>query len=126
MRKMLFLAAAALVISIGIYDLTDGPSFKKVHMLPYSVQENVNPEHKLQQIYRNNYSFIVFHSPGIIEHEMQVEGDMVKMLLSVSNEETNDEIQQYSYKLKTGKEHDKIAVFLNDQLTPFDNVVAGK
>lgn len=126
MKRMLLLAAVILVISFGIYEFNDRTSFKKVHILPYDVQVNVHTDLRLQQIYRNNYSFIVFHSPGIVEHELQVEGDMVKMLLNVSDEGAHDEIQQYSYKLKTGEEHHKIAVFLDGQLIPFDNVVAGK
>lgn len=126
MKKMLLLAAVTLVISIGIYEFNDRTSFKKVHMLPYDVQVNVDTDLRLQQIYRNNYSFIVFHSAGIVEHDLQVEGDMVKMLLSVSDEGAHNKLQQYSYKLKTGEDHDKIAVFLDGQLIPFDNVVAGK
>lgn len=126
MKKMLLLAAVTLVISIGIYEFNDRTSFKKVHILPYDVQLNVDTDLRLQQIYRKNYSFVVFHSPGIVEHELQVEGDMVKMLLSVSDEGAHDEIQQYSYKLKTDEDRDKIAVFLDGRLIPFDNVVAGK
>ncbi|RLJ91234.1 hypothetical protein [Planococcus citreus] len=126
MKKMLLLAAVTLVISIGIYEFNDRASFKKVHILPYDVQINVDTDLRLQQIYRNNYSFIVFHSPGIVEHDLKVEGDMVKMLLNVSDEGAHNELQQYSYKLETGEEHDKIAVFLDGQLIPFDNVVAGK
>ncbi|MGM0896473.1 MAG: hypothetical protein ACQEV0_01160 [Bacillota bacterium] len=126
MKKLLFLSAAALMISIGVYNLNDEASFKKLNTLPYSVQENINPELRLQQIYRKDHSFIVFHSSGIVEHKLQVEGNMVKMLLSISDQETSNDIQQYSYKLKTGEEHEKIAVFVDGQLIPFDEVVAGR
>lgn|GEM_PF-4183694 len=126
MKKLLILAAVTILVCISVYHLNDRTSFKKVHVLPYDVQVNVDTDLRLQQIYRNNYSFVVFQSPGIVEHELQVEGDMVKMLLSVSDERTSNEIQQYSYKLKTSKEHEIIAVFLDGQLIPFDNVVAGK
>ena len=126
MKKRLLLAAVTLLICIGVYHLNDRASFKKVHVLPYDVQVNVDTDLRLQQIYRNNYSFVMFHSPGIVEHELEVEGDMVKMLLSVSDQGINNEVQQYSYKLKTSKEHEKIAVFLDGQLIPFDNVVVGK
>lgn len=93
MKKLLLLAAVTLMVGIGVYNLNDRASFKKVHILPYDVQVNVDTDLRLQQIYRNNYSFIVFHSPGIVEHELQVEGDMVKMLLNVSDEGAREEIQ---------------------------------
>ncbi|WP_271853309.1 hypothetical protein [Planococcus maritimus] len=125
MKKRFLWAAMILIIGIGIYNLNDRTSFKKVHTLPYDVQKNVDADLKLQQIYRKDYSFVVFHSSGMVEHEMQVEGSMVKMLLSVSEEKVDNELQQYSYKLKTGEEHDTIAVFLDGQLIPFDNVVVG-
>lgn len=126
MKKLLLLASVTLMIGTGVYNLNDRTSFKKVHMLPYDVQVNVDTDLRLQQIHRNNYSFVVFHTPGIVEHELEVEGDMVKMLLSVSDQGINNEVQQYSYKLKTSKEHEEIAVFLDGQLIPFDNVVVGK
>ena len=125
MKKRLVLAAMILMMVIGIYSLNDRTSFKKVQLLPYDVQKNVDADLRLQQIYRNDYSYIVFHSSGTVEHKMQVEGSMVKMLLSASEEKADYEIQQYSYKLKTNEEHDTIAVFLDGQLIPFDNVVVG-
>ena len=125
MKKRLVLAAMILMMVIGIYSLNDRTSFKKVQLLPYDVQKNVDADLRLQQIYRNDYSYIVFHSSGTVEHKMQVEGSMVKMVLSASEEKADHEIQQYSYKLKTSEEHDTIAVFLDGQLIPFDNVVVG-
>ncbi len=125
MKKRLLWAAMILIIGIGIYNLNDRASFKKVHTLSYDVQKNVDADLRLQQIYRKDYSYIVFHSHGMVEHGMQVEGSTVKMLLNVSEEKAEHEIQQYSYKLKTSEEHDTIAVFLDGQLIPFDNVVVG-
>lgn len=125
MKKRLVLAAMILMMVIGIYSLNDRTSFKKVQILPYDVQKNVDADLRLQQIYRNDYSYIVFHSSGTVEYKMQVEGSMVKMLLSASEEKSDHEIQQYSYKLKTSEEHDTIAVFLDGQLIPFDKVVVG-
>lgn len=125
--KQLLLLVVTVLIGIGIYSLSSNSelSFSEVEKVPRDVQENVDPGHMLQQIYKKDRSYVIFHSAGAVHHKLEVAGDEVNIMLTVSDEENEAEVRQHSYKLQMGAEHEKIAVFLNGELIPFDEVVVG-
>lgn len=122
--KKWFLLAVAVLIGIGIYGITASAlSFEAVERVPRAVEERIDPDHALQQIYRGSQSYIIFKTSGIVKHELEVDGEFVKMLLTVTQE--GGDMKQHAYKLKTGDGDYKIAVYINGELVPFDVVSAG-
>ncbi|WP_416147985.1 peptidylprolyl isomerase [Salipaludibacillus sp. HK11] len=96
-------------------------SFSEIENVPNNVQDKVDSNLKLQSITDGGKGkYIVFHSIGDVETDLETQGDTVKIKFNVTNLQ-DDVVKQNTYYLTTGAEHDVIDVLVNGESIPFDN-----
>ncbi|MGM0844957.1 MAG: peptidylprolyl isomerase [Bacillota bacterium] len=120
MRKILVLVF--LMVSILSACNSSKLSFSEIENVPNKVQEKVDSNLKLQSITdgeKGNY--IVFHSNGDVETDLETQGDTVTIKFNVTNLQ-DDVVKQNTYYLMTGPESNVIDVLVNGESMPFDNV----
>ena len=97
-------------------------SFSEIEIVPNHVQEKVDSNYKLQSINDAGKGYyIVFHSNGDVETDLEAQGDTVTIKFNVTNLQ-NDVVKQNTFYLTTDPEHDVIDVLVNGESMPFDNV----
>ncbi|BDH62839.1 hypothetical protein MTP04_29690 [Lysinibacillus sp. PLM2] len=98
-------------------------SFTEIKNVPENVQENVDSNLRLQSITNGGKGYyIVFHSSGDVETNLETQGDTLIIKLNETN--SHDEtIKQNTYYLTTDPQHEAIDVQVNGESIPFDNVV---
>lgn len=97
-------------------------SFSEIENVPDNVQEKVDSSLKLQSITDGGKGYyIVFHSSGDVESDLETKEDTVIIKFNETNLE-EEIVKQYTFYLTTGSEHDVIDVHLNGESIPFDNV----
>lgn len=98
-------------------------SFSEIDNVPSKVQEKVDPHLDLQLIdeYGKGY-YIVFHSSGEVEADLETIGDKVTIKFNGSNQQDDDVVKQNIFYLTTDPEHDVIEVLINGKSKPFDVV----
>lgn len=111
-----------LVISILSACNSSTLSFSKIENVPNNVQDKVDSNLKLQSINDGGKGYyIVFHSRGDVETDLETQGDTVTIKLNVTNPQ-DDGVKQNTFYLTTDPEHDVIDVQVNGESMPFDNV----
>ena len=97
-------------------------SFSEIKSVPNNVQDKVDSNLKLQSINDGGKGYyIVFHSSGDVETDLETQGDTVTIKFNVTN--LHDEVvRQNTFYLTTDAEQDVIDVQVNGESTPFDNV----
>lgn len=97
-------------------------SFSEIKSVPNNVQDKVDTNLKLQSINDGAKGYyIVFHSSGDVETDLETQGDTVTIKFNVTN--LHDEVvKQNTFYLTTDAEQDVIDVQVNGESTPFDNV----
>ena len=97
-------------------------SFSEIKSVPNNVQDKVDSNLKLQSINDGGKGYyIVFHSSGDVETDLETQGDTVTIKFNVTN--LHDEVvKQNTFYLTTDAEQDVIDVQVNGESTPFDNV----
>ena len=86
------------------------------------MQDNVDFNLRLQSITDGGKgSYIVFHSSGDVEADLETQGDTVTIKLNVTNLQ-NRAVKQNTFYLMTDPKHDVIDVQVNGESIPFDNV----
>ena len=111
-----------LVISILAACNSSTLSFSKIEIVPNNVQDKVDSNYKLQSINDGGKGYyIVFHSSGDVETDLEAIGDTVTIKFNVTNLK-DDIVKQNTYYLTTDPKHDVIDVQVNGESTHFDNV----
>ncbi|CEG27192.1 hypothetical protein [Bacillus sp. B-jedd] len=120
MKKVLGIAIALIILLSACS--TSTLSFKEVDRVPKSVQENINPNYKLQSIRDGKKgSYIIFHSRGDVESKLVPQGNKVVIKFKVLNGDDNS-IKRYVYYLTTESKHDVLEVLVNGKSIPFDEI----
>lgn len=97
-------------------------SFSEIENVPNNVQDKVDSNLTLQLINDGEKRYyIVFHSSGDVETDLETQGDTVTIKFNVTNLQ-DDVVKQNTYYLTTDPEHDVIDVLVNGESKPFDNV----
>jgi hypothetical protein len=97
-------------------------SFSEIENVPKKVQERIDSNLTLQLVNDGEKgSYIIFHSSGDVETDLETQGDTVTIKF---NETSIEEVvvQQNTFYLTTDSEHDVIEVIVNGEAMPFDNV----
>jgi hypothetical protein len=99
-------------------------SFSEIESIPNDVQEKIEANYMLQLIDDNEgtyTSYIVYQGAGKVTTNLEAQEETVKIKLDETN--TQDDVSKtHVYKLTIDPEHEIIEVWINGQLTPFDNV----
>lgn len=111
-----------LVLSILSACNSSTMSIKEIENVPKDLQEYVNSSLRLQSINDGGKGYyIIFHSNGEIEADLETQGDKLNIMFNVTN--LKDEvIKQNTYYVTTGPEHEMIDVLVNGESIPFDNM----
>lgn len=121
MLKKIF-ALLFLVISILSACNSSTLSFSEIESVPNNVQDKMDVNYMLQLIKDGKKgSYIIFHSSGDVETDVETQGDVVTIKFNVSNSQ-DDVVEQNTYYLTTDPEHEVIEVLVNGEPAPFDNV----
>ncbi|MFN7253190.1 MAG: peptidylprolyl isomerase [Anaerobacillus sp.] len=97
-------------------------SLSEVKNVPNNVQDKVDSDLKLQSITDGGKGYyIVFHSSGDVETDLETEGDTVIIKFNETNLGENV-VKQNTFYLTTDPEPNVIDVHVNGESTPFDNV----
>lgn len=98
-------------------------SFSEIENVPDNVQGKVDSNLKLQSINDGGGKgyYIVFHSSGDVETDLETQGDTVTIKFNETNLQ-DDVVKQNTFYLTTDPEHDVIDVLVNGESMPFDNV----
>ena len=97
-------------------------SFSEIENVPNNVQDKVDFNYKLQSINDGGKGYyIVFHSSGDVEADLETQGDTVTIKFNVTNLQ-DGVVKQNTFYLTTDPEHDVIDVLVNGESMPFDNV----
>ena len=111
-----------LVISILSACNSSTLSFSKIENVPNNVQDKVNSNLKLQLINDGEKGYyIVFHSSGDVETDLETQGETVTIKFNVTNLQ-DEVVKQNTFYLTTDPEHDVINVLVNGESMPFDKV----
>lgn len=98
-------------------------SFTEIKNVPNNVQENVDSDLRLQLITDGEKgSYIVFHSSGDVKTDLETQGETLIIKFNETNLD-DEAIEQNTYYLTTGPEHEAIDVQVNGESIPFDNAV---
>ena len=120
MKKIFLLVF--LVISILTACNSSTLSFSEIENVPNNVQGKVDSNFKLQSINDGGKgSYIIFHTSGDVEANLETQGDTVIIKFNVTNLQ-NSAVEQNTFYLTTDPEHDVIDVQVNGESIPFDNV----
>jgi hypothetical protein len=97
-------------------------SINEIENAPNNVLDKVDSNLKLQSITDGEKGYyIVFHSSGDVETDLETQGDTVTIKFNVTNLQ-DDVVKQNTYYLTTRPEPDVIDVLVNGESIPFDNV----
>lgn len=97
-------------------------SFSKIENVPNNVQDKVDSNLKLQLINDGEKGYyIVFHSSGDVETDLETQGETVTIKFNVTNLQ-DEVVKQNTFYLTTDPEHDVINVLVNGESMPFDKV----
>lgn len=97
-------------------------SFSEIENVPNKVQDEINADLRLQSMNEKNGTYIIFHSNGEVEADLETRSNTAVISFSVSN--TDDvAIKQNVYYLKTDSNHEAIDVQVNGESIPFDEVI---
>ena len=96
-------------------------SFSEIENVPIKVQDAIDSNLRLQSINDEKGYYIIFHSSGEVEANLDTQGDTVIIKFDVSNSK-GDAVKQNIYYLTTDSNHDTINVHLNGKSVPFDGV----
>ncbi|MFJ8236621.1 hypothetical protein ACIQ34_13000 [Ureibacillus sp. NPDC094379] len=111
-----------LVISILTACNSSTTSFKEIEKVPKNVQEEVDPNLKLQSITDGGKGYyIVFYSNGDVETDLETTGDTLIIKFKVTNQKNNI-VRQNTFYLTTDTKHHAIDVQVNGESIPFDNI----
>lgn len=111
-----------LVISILSACNSSTLSFSKIENVPNNVQDKVDSNLKLQLINDGEKGYyIVFHSSGDVETDLETQGETVTIKFNVTNLQ-DEVVKQNTFYLTTDPEHDVINVLVNGESMPFDKV----
>lgn len=112
-----------LVISILTACNSSTLSFSEIENVPNNVQNKVDSNFKLQSINDGGGkgSYIIFHTGGDVEANLETQGNTVIIKFNVTNLQ-NSAVEQNTFYLTTDPEHDVIDVQVNGESIPFDNV----
>ncbi|SDN62638.1 hypothetical protein [Alkalicoccus daliensis] len=98
-------------------------SFSEIDNVPDHMQENVDSNLKLQQITDGEKGYyIVFHSSGEVETDLDTQGGTLTIKLNETNLQ-DAAVQQNVYYLTTDAETDTIDVHVNGESTAFEEIV---
>ncbi|KHF39385.1 hypothetical protein [Halalkalibacter okhensis] len=119
MKKLFFFIFIVISILSAYHSST--LSFSQLETVPNNVQDKIDSNLKLQSITDGDKEYyIVFHSSGDVEADIETQGDTVTIKFNVSN--NDGVVGQHLFYLTTGPEHDVLNVLVNGEITPFDNV----
>lgn len=97
-------------------------SLSEVKNVPNNVQDKIDFDLKLQSVTDGGKGYyIVFHSSGDAETDLETQGDTVIIKFNEINSE-EDDVKQYTFYLTTGPDHDVIDVHVNGESTALENV----
>ncbi|SFC01575.1 hypothetical protein SAMN04488102_102204 [Alkalibacterium subtropicum] len=120
MKRLIFSLLFVVLVLTGCNLSQEG--FSEIENLPNKVQETVDPEIRLQAITDEGKGYyIVFHSSGEVETEVEVQEETMLINLTESNLQ-EDNIKQHTYYLATTPKFKMMEVFVNGVSTPFDNI----
>lgn len=120
LKKVPFLVF--LVISILTACNSSTLSFSEIENVPNDVQDKVDSNLRLQSITDGGKGYyIVFHSSGEVESDLETQGDTLIIKFNVTNLE-DGVVKQNTFYLTTDPEHEAIDVHVNGESIPFDNM----
>lgn len=119
--KRLTISLLFVVLFLTGCDLSQ-EGFSEIENLPNNVQEIVDPEMRLQAITDDGKGYyIVFHSSGEVETEVEIQEDTMLIKLNESNLQ-DDNTKQHTYYLSTAPEFEVMEVYVNGFSTHFDSI----
>jgi hypothetical protein len=111
-----------LVISILSACNSSTLSFSEIENVPNNVQEKIDSNLRLQSINDGKEGYyIVFHSSGVVETDLETQGDTVTIKFNVTDLQ-DEVVKQNTFYLTIDPEQDVIEVLVNGESIPFDNV----
>lgn len=97
-------------------------SFSEIENVPRKFEEHFNSDLKLQLINDGTKgSYIIFHSRGDIEADLDPQGNIVNIIFNELNPQ-DDDLKRNVYYLTTDAKHDIINVLVNGEEMSFDEV----
>lgn len=85
------------------------------------MQDEIDPNLRLQSINEKNGSHIIFHSSGEVEADLDTQGNTVIIKFNVRNSK-DDAVKQNVYYFTTDSNHEVIDVQVDGRSIPFDVV----
>lgn len=90
-----------------------------MNYVPDKLQEDIDPDVRLQSINKENESYIVFHSSEEVEADLDTQGDTA--IIKFHEERSHDDaVKPNVYDLTMDSDHDTIDVQVNGESIPFD------
>ncbi|MFF2754468.1 peptidylprolyl isomerase [Psychrobacillus sp. NPDC058041] len=116
--KKLFLMIF-LVLSILSACNSSKLNLSEIDGLSNELQDKVDSNLRLQSINVKNGSYIIFHSSGEVEVDLDTQGNTIIIKFNVRNSK-DDVVKQHIYYLTTDSNHDVIDVQVDGESIPFD------
>lgn len=123
-KKNLFFLVIVLFLISACQNETS--SVSSLFEINYSeeIEERLNSEYALELLNRDeNTAYIAFKSSGDVTSTLEQDKETLIIHFDVENSE-NDTLQQRVYELTTDPEIEAIEVFIDGEMTPFDNVTS--
>ncbi|USK62487.1 peptidylprolyl isomerase [Peribacillus asahii] len=120
MKKRLF----SLLFTLSILSACNSStlSFSEIDTVPSDVQDKIDSKYVVQLIDDGeDTSYIVFHSKGTVTATIEAKRDTIQVKVEENNQQ-NDVMKQYVYKLTKDPEHERIDLYINGESTPIDHV----
>lgn len=97
-------------------------SFSEIENVPREIEEHIDSDFRLQLLNDGTKgSYVIFHSNGVIEADLNPKENIVNILFNELNPEDAD-VKRNVYYLTTDLNHDTINVLVNGEETSIDNV----
>lgn len=120
MRKFGFISLL-LLLALAACN-TSTLSFRYIESVPDEVEELIDLDMTVQLINEaDKGSYIVFQSSDEVKADLDPQDNILNIKFNVTESE-DDVVKPYVYYLTTDPEHDTIDVFVNGELTSFDEV----
>lgn len=121
MKKVCFILLFTLTIATACQSST--LHFSELSTIPSEVQQKIDSSYTVQLINDGGeIYYIIYHSKELVTAEIEAEGERIKVQIEEAEQQNDEGIKQYVYKLTLDPEHDIIEAFINGESTPFDQV----
>lgn len=125
MKKLMFLMLVTIVCLVGCQE----QSAVELTKMPKKVAEVIQPDLTLQGISTTKgVSYVIYRTTGEVKMSFVEENDEQRVYLT-ETESDSKELKTYLYKIpkmKSKAEDKYFSVYINDELAPFDMIIAAE